>query len=293
MSVEKFHLIRKAQRGFDVIANAVFDDEELIEKGIPKAIQARKTGGAYGTARRKANRAGRQAALFYSGKTTSVGRAFADERKARGMRAREEAREIANGAKVEKGLPSIARQLMREAGTTGRQMSHGEGFYASHEALGVAPHAGSGGYSRSHVLSRKISANQGGRRTGKDLKIVAGREGGLSDWERNNRIEAQKIQGRGNNQFARDLAAKQPGRLGGAGNVQRQKAIAARAAAQRPGAPGRSALAGQTGGMDARGLQAAGGVSSSTLADRALAANARNGFSRPAPAPKKRRLFGR
>jgi len=98
MSVEKSHLIRKAYRGFDAIADAIYDDED-ISKGIPKAIQARGTGGAYGTARRKANRAGQEAARALATdakKKNFLIRARGLERKVRGAEARDVARKIAN-----------------------------------------------------------------------------------------------------------------------------------------------------------------------------------------------------
>lgn len=134
----EFQLIRKAQRGFDAIADAVLDDvydedllfdnegnayilvdEEDIEKGIPKAIQARGTGGEYGVARRKAWRTGHQASRLNSGAEDEFDRAVVDWRKARGAKARQAARDIANGAKVEKGLPSVQRAMLRAAEKTG------------------------------------------------------------------------------------------------------------------------------------------------------------------------------
>jgi len=78
--------------GVDYLRN-----KDKVEKGIPRAIQARKTGGAYGTARRKANRAGQDAARAFAidaKRPNFLTRMHGETRKIRGGQARDEARSM-------------------------------------------------------------------------------------------------------------------------------------------------------------------------------------------------------
>jgi hypothetical protein len=218
MSVEKFHLVNKAQRGFDAIADALLDDdyeddllvdeegnvymlvdEEEIEKGIPKAIQARGTGGAYGTARRKAWRTGHQAARLNSGEKDAFGQALVDWRKARGAKARVEARDIVNG--VQKADDShrnaklgAAGGAIGAAGLTALQAKKIANGYAFARAIGVPKNemnrAMAGG------LGRRFGAATGGGALGGAAVDYARSknkvEKGLPSVQRNLLREAQK-----------------------------------------------------------------------------------------------------
>jgi len=194
---------------------------------------------------------------------------------------------------VEKGLPSVLREAVRadkkvNTGATWEKIKRGHEF----------GHTKNQDQTR-QMFDRMVSAKRAGQRSARNVaEARKAPEFGQyeSRWSKVNRAtERAKDDGAFNARSSVRAYGSQPGKLLNTSDASaaRRAKIAERSAALKPGAAGRSALAGETGGTTAAGLQAA-GRSSSDLADRALAANARAGLSRPAPKKKGLRgLLGR
>jgi len=171
MSVEKFHLVRKAQRGFDAIADAVIDDhendllidedgnvymlldEEYVEKGLPFVPGVFETSGEKAAANAMASRNAKKAQKM---------KAWASKQSNPQYRAL--AGEYINELKrVNKGLPSIARQAMHAG--------QGSEAFARNSAmqwrLGV--------HNTGRSISREISSPGGSvARSGESIRAAQG-----------------------------------------------------------------------------------------------------------------------